>query len=58
MSGVVQFIISTLKIAIFIAIIGDLTTATHIMMNQAAKAHQHRGISFKKINQMLIGKEK
>ena len=56
MSSIVQFIISILKIAIFLAIIGDLTTATKLMMNEAAKSHQHRGISFKKMNQMLIGK--
>ena len=55
-SGAIKFIVSIFKIAIFLAVMGDLTTATKIMLNQAVKAHQHRGISFKKMNQMLVGK--
>lgn len=57
MSGVIQFIISVFKIAIFLAVMGDLTAATKFMMNSAATAHQHRGISFKKLNHMLVGKQ-
>lgn len=56
MSGVIHFIISVFKIAIFLAVIGDLTTATKIVLNEAANSHQHRGFSFKKMNQMLVGK--
>lgn len=56
MSGIFQFITSIFKIAIFLAVMGDLTIATKIMLNEAAKAHQHRGISFVKLNQMLVGR--
>lgn len=56
MSVVVNFVISIFKLAIFLAIAGDLTTATKTMMNEAAKAHQHRGISFVKLNNMLMSK--
>jgi hypothetical protein len=58
MSGVVQFVFSILKIAIFLAVMGDLTTVTKLMMNSAAKAHQHKGISFVQMNKMLVGKSK
>ncbi len=56
MSGVVNFVVSILKLAIFLAIMGDITDVTKIMMNEAAKAHQHRGISFVKMNKMLMSK--
>lgn len=56
MSGAVQFLVSIFKLAIFLAVLGDLTIATKIMMNQAAKANQHRGISFVQMNKMLVGK--
>lgn len=56
MSGVVNFIVSIFKIAIFLAIMGDLTTATKIMMNKSASAHQQRGISFVQMNHTLVGK--
>lgn len=58
MSGIVQFVISILKLAIFLAIMDDLTTATKLMMTSAAKAHQHKGISFVQMNKMLVEKTK
>lgn len=56
MFGVIQFIKSVLKFAIFLALTGNLIDVTHVLLNSSAKAHQHRGISFKKMNQMLVGK--
>ncbi len=58
MLGIVQFIKSILKLAIILAIAGNLVDVTRIMLDKSVKAHQHRGISFVKMNQMLFGKPK
>ncbi len=56
MSGVVKFILSILKLAIFLAIMGDLKVATEIILHKAVDAHQHKGISFSEINKALVRK--
>lgn len=56
MNGVVQFIRSLLYVAIMLGAAGTLVEATGIVGREAAKAHQHGGVSFKWLNQQLIGK--
>ncbi len=56
MNGVVQFIRSLLYVAIMLGAAGTLVEATGIVGREAAKAHQHGGVSFRWLNQQLIGK--
>lgn len=56
MSGVIKFILSIFKLAIFLAIMGDLKVATQIILHKAVEAHQHKGISFVEMNNALVGK--
>ena len=56
MNGVVQFIRSLVFIAIMLGAAGTLVEATGIIGREAAKAHQHGGMSFKWLNQQLIEK--
>jgi len=55
MIGVVNFIRSLIFVAIALGAAGTLVEATGIVGREAAKAHQHGGISFKWLNQQLVG---
>ncbi len=55
MYGVVQFIRSLLLVAIMLGAAGTLVEATGIVGREAAKAHQHGGMSFRWLNQQLVG---
>ncbi len=55
MGGVVQFVRSVFLLAIALGIAGTLVEATGLVGREAAKAHQHGGISFKWLNQQLVG---
>lgn len=55
MFGVVQFIRSLLLVAIMLGAAGTLVEATGIVGREAAKAHQRGGVSFKWLNQQLVG---
>lgn len=56
MNGVVQFIRSILILAIALGVAGTLVEATGCVGREAAKAHQHDGITLKWLNQQLIDK--
>ena len=58
MMGVVQFIRSLLYVAIMLGAAGTLVEATGIVGREAAKAHQHGGVSFKWLNRQLVGSGK
>lgn len=55
MNGVVQFMRSLLYVAIMLGAAGTLVEATGIVGREAAKAHQHGGMSFRWLNQQLVG---
>lgn len=55
MLGVVQFIRSLIFVAIAFGAAGTLVEATGIVGREAAKAHQHGGMSFKWLNHQLVG---
>lgn len=55
MSGVVQFIRSIFLLAIALGMAGTLVEATGCVGREAAMAHQRGGISFKWLNQQLVG---
>ena len=55
MLGVVQFIRSLIFVAIALGAAGTLVEATGIVGREAAKAHQHGGMSFRWLNQQLVG---
>jgi hypothetical protein len=55
MGGVVQFVRSVVLFAIALNIAGTLVEATGCVGREAAKAHQRGGISFKWLNQQLVG---
>ena len=55
MNGIVQFIRSVVLAAIVLGAAGTLVEATGIVGREAAKAHQHGGMSFKWLNQQLVG---
>lgn len=55
MMGVVQFIRSLIFVAIALGAAGTLVEATGIVGREAVKAHQHGGMSFKWLNQQLVG---
>lgn len=56
MAGVVQFIRSIFMLAIALGMAGTLVEATGCVGREAARAHQHGGVSFKWLNQQLAGK--
>ena len=58
MMGVVQFMRSLLYVAIMLGAAGTLVEATGIVGREAAKAHQHGGVSFKWLNRQLVGSGK
>lgn len=55
MNGVVQFIRSIFLLAIALGMAGTLVEATGWVGHEAAIAHQHGGVSFKWLNQQLVG---
>ncbi|MFZ4403729.1 MAG: hypothetical protein ACOYOK_06465 [Pseudobdellovibrionaceae bacterium] len=55
MFGVVQFIRSIFILAIALGAAGTLVEATGCVGREAVKAHQHGGMSFKWLNQQLVG---
>ncbi len=55
MNGVVQFIRSLIFVAIALGAAGTLVETTGIVGREAAKAHQHGGMSFRWLNNQLIG---
>jgi hypothetical protein len=55
MMGVVQFIRSLLLVAVLLVAAGTRVEATGIVGREAAKAHQHGGMSFRWLNQQLVG---
>ncbi|OFZ31024.1 MAG: hypothetical protein A2622_00005 [Bdellovibrionales bacterium RIFCSPHIGHO2_01_FULL_40_29] len=57
MLGVVQFIRTLIFVAIALGTAGTLVEATGIVGREAVKAHQHGGMSFKWLNQQLVGND-
>lgn len=55
MLGIVQFIRGLILLAVFLGAAGNLVEATGIVGREAAKAHQHGGVSFRWLNQQLVG---
>lgn len=55
MFGVVQFIRGLVLVAIMLGAVGTLVEATGIIGREAAKAHQHGGMSFRWLNRQLVG---
>lgn len=55
MFGVVNFIRSLVFVALALGAAGTLVEATGFVGREAAKAHQHGGLSFKWLNQQLVG---
>lgn len=58
MNGVIQFLRSLVMLAFFLGAAGTLVEATGCVGREAAKAHQRGGISFKWLNQQLVGPNK
>lgn len=56
MNGVVQFTRSLVFVAIMLGAAGTLVEATGCVGHEAAKAHQHGGVSFRWLNNQLQGK--
>ena len=55
MMGVVQFIRSLVFVALALGAAGTLVEATGFVGREAVKAHQHGGVSFRWLNQQLVG---
>jgi len=53
MNGVIQFIKSVLVLAFLLGAAGTLVEATGCVGQEAAKAHQHGGVSFRWLNDQL-----
>ncbi len=53
MSGVVQFIRSVLLLAFLLGVVGTLVEASGCVGREAVSAHQHGGMSFRRLNNML-----
>ena len=56
MNGFVQFIRSLVLVAIMLGAAGTLVEVTGCVGREAAKAHQHGGVSFRWLNKQLVGK--
>ena len=56
MLSVVNFIRGLILLAVFLGAAGTLVEATGIVGREAAKAHQHGGVSFRWLNHKLVGK--
>lgn len=55
MNAVVQFIRSIVILALTLGLAGTLIETTGLVGRAALKAHQHGGVSFKWLNQQLVG---
>lgn len=55
MNAVVQFIRSIVILALILGLAGTLVETTDLAGRAAVKAHQHGGVSFKWLNQQLVG---
>lgn len=55
MSGVIRFIQSVIIFAIGLALSGTLREATGVISRKAVKAHRRGGISFRWLNDRLLG---
>ncbi len=55
MNGVIQFIRSIVILALTLGFLGTLVESTNLVGHAAVKAHQHGGVSFKWLNQQLVG---
>ncbi|MGZ3775580.1 MAG: GFA family protein [Pseudobdellovibrionaceae bacterium] len=53
--GIVQFLKSVILFAITLALAGTLAEMTGVVGHEAAKAYRHGGVSFKWLNQQLVG---
>ena len=58
MGGIVQFVRNLVFLALFLGATGTLVEATGCVGREAAKAHKHGGMSFKWLNQQLVGSGK
>lgn len=58
MFGVVQFIRSVVIFAIVLGMAGTLAEATGCVGREAVIAHRQGGISFRWLNQQLVGSKK
>ena len=58
MNGVIQFIQSLIFVAMMLGAAGTLVEATGIVGREAVTAHRHGGVSFKWMNQQLVGSGK
>lgn len=56
MFGVAQFIRWVFVLGLALGAAGTLVEATGCVGREAAKAHQHGGISFRWLNRQLVGK--
>lgn len=56
MFGIVNFIKSLIFVALALGAAGTLVEATGLVGREAVKAHQHGGMSFKWLNQQLVGR--
>lgn len=57
MIGVAQFIKGIFLLAIALGMAGTLVEATGFVGREAAKAHQHGGVSLKWLNQQLVSND-
>lgn len=55
MNGVVQFMQGLVYVALMMGAAGTLVEATGCVGREAARAYQHGGVSFKWLNQQLVG---
>lgn len=55
MNGVIQFMQSLVYVALMMGAAGTLVETTGCVGREAAKAHQHGGVSFRWLNQQLVG---
>lgn len=56
MGGIVSFIKSVILLAFIIGASGNLVECTGLVGREAARAHQHGGISFRWLNDQLLKK--
>lgn len=53
MGGIVSFIKSVILLAFILGVSGNLVECTGLVGREAAKAHQHGGMSFRWLNDQL-----
>ena len=55
MNGIIHFMQGLVYVALMMGAAGTLVEATGCVGREAARAHQHGGVSFKWLNQQLVG---